>query len=331
MGKSKLKVICIFILGLLSLSVFAQNEIDKLCSKTGVPVLKLKYRDRNSNINKVRKFKFADGKVNAFLKKYYSQKEISINEPAQVALSNKMNKMFQKKSEAVQIALKWASRDARIKEPQKYISNLIKFIKLTIPSLGKEVDSYLDYKNKDLLRSEIIPAPKDSNDFYGARGGSFTEGGAKYVRMVKVSNNPSESFTYLAPLVGHETIHAVDSFQDRRKLDRYNNFQWAEWSLLNETKAYDYQYRYYIEAVKKNPNLFCNWLYPTWSYGELIVPLSWTMSAMLDEALKGKLIYKQLKLPLYSPYSSFFLKGKGKSRFKQMLKQVKDSNYQYVK
>ena len=126
-------------------------------------------------------------------------------------------------------------------------------------------------------------------------------------------------------------VHGSFTFNERKNLEQGTHLQFYKFSLLNEAKAYDAQISYYLEGARKNPDLFCNWLTPTWSYGEMIVPLSWTMNAMEKEGRAGQTVVKQLKLPLYEKVAKFFKKEKEEKLKDEFQKEVDKLNLRYVK
>jgi hypothetical protein len=327
----KLNIIMILVL-LASEAMWAKTDVEEICSKTGLPIVDLNYRDREGNIVKIRNSKLGTSHWGKFLQNYYAQKLISKDESLQVQLTNSKNEAFIKDSELKKIALTWAGREQRTKDRLGYIKNIFRFIELSIPSLDKELKIFMNYKNNDLIASYVTSEVKNDSDFHGARGGAFLdEGTGKYVREITISNNPSETFPYLAPLIGHELVHAVDFFNHRKILRQTTKLQNIKFALLNEAKAYDAQIAYYLEGARKNPDLFCNWLTPSWSYGEMIVPLSWTMNAMEKEARAGQTVLKQFKLPLYESYAIFFKMKNEEKLSDELQKEVDKLNLRYVK
>lgn len=103
-------------------------------------------------------------------------------------------------------------------------------------------------------------------------------------------------------MIVHE-IHHASTFKDRIKI--YDNEQESlAYGIVDEAKAFDIQMATYLYLAQANPEVFCNWLYVTWSYGEIPVPLSWTMASMEKEMTDGKYIYKYAKMGSYkdAPY-----------------------------
>jgi hypothetical protein len=313
-------------------AVWAKTDVEEICSKTGLPIVDLNYRDREGNIVKIKNSKLGNSVWGKFLQDYYAQKEISKDETLQVKITNLKNEAFIKDSELKKIALTWAGREQRTKNPDGYIKNIFRFIELSIPSLDKELKVFLNYENKDLIGSGVAPTFSKDSEFYGARGGAtIDEKTLKYIREITISNNPSETFPYLAPLIGHELVHAVDIFNERKTLEQGTELQYYKFALVNEAKAYDAQISFYLDGARKNPDLFCNWLTPSWSYGEMIVPLSWTMNALEKEARAGKTVVKQLKLPTYEKYAKFFKKEKEEKLTDEIQREVDKLNLKYVK
>ena len=327
----KLNIFLILIL-LTSGAIFAKTDVEEICSKTGLPIVDLNYRDREGNIVKIKNSKLGTSHWGKFLQNYYAQKVITKDESLQVELTNSKNEAFIKDSELKKIALTWAGRGQRTKDRLGYIKNIFRFIELSIPSLDKELKTFMNYKNNDLIASHVTPVVMNDSYFYGARGSTtLVEGTGKYLREITISNNPSETFPYLAPLIGHEVVHAVDLFNHRKTLSQATELQYIKFALINEAKAYDAQIAYYLEGARKNPDLFCNWLTPTWSYGEMIVPLSWTMNAMEKEARAGQTVVKQFKLPAYVSYAKFFKIKKEEKLSDELQKEIDKLNLRYVK
>ena len=122
-----------------------------------------------------------------------------------------------------------------------------------------------------------------------------------------------------------------DFFTKRKFLDTSSIVENKRWALLNEAKAYDKQIIYFLDAAKRNPELFCNWLYPTSTYGEIVVPLSWTMNAMEKAAREGRLIVRQLSYPIYSKYRKYFLRENEEKLTDELQSEVDDLKLKYVK
>jgi hypothetical protein len=99
---------------------------------------------------------------------------------------------------------------------------------------------------------------------------------------------PSETIPYLVGLLAHELQHA-SIFETQIELHE-DDKRYNEAMILDEARAFKTQIGVYIEAIKKAPELFCNWTFPTSSYGNLLVPLSWSMASIEHELYSGELM-----------------------------------------
>lgn len=308
-----------------------KTDVSEICENFGVPVVDLKYREREKNISKIRNSSLGNSDWEKFIKTFYQKSKIPHREKELVLLANEGNQKLLKDSELKRIGLAWAGREKRESDPSGYIENLRKVIKIAIPSLSEKLDKFYSLNEKRKKSALIVPVPKGDNDFFGARAFVIKEKHPHYIKMIRISNNPSESMFYMSTLIGHELVHINDQYKDIKKYEKLDRIGQARWGLINEAKAYNAQFGYYSEAAKNHPEIFCKWLYPSWAYGDILIPLSWSIHAMEREARLGKTLLDQLRNPNYGPYKKYFQEP-GKEQLVKNIQDVIDGyNLRYVK
>ena len=312
-----------------SLPSDATSDVKKACEKHGLSVIELQYRDRQANIDKIRGSDLGSSELAEFLRQYYSADSLTKNEKEQVLVANSRNRDSIESSELKGVALAYAGRQERLSDPEGYIYSMVSFTGQAIPSMRDRLRDFFNYRSPDLLVSLIQPATPGSTDFYGARADLFREEKSKkLVNLITISNNPSDSFPYLATLLIHELVHAENKLANFHLVDGPERER-VEFAIVDEARAFDAQIVAYLEAVETNPELFCHWLYPTWSYGEIVVPLSWTMASMEREARSGSMIYNYAKSSVYKSHR--YLLNKNRSHLRSDLQeQINKAGLRYV-
>jgi hypothetical protein len=158
-----------------------------------------------------------------------------------------------------------------------------------LPKELSRISWFLGLREPWIDSTSIHPeAHNETGEINGAIMRGTTESGNQKERLeIIISNNESEPIPYLIPLLVHELQHA-SSYRERYRLPKAEHLTAL---IIDEAKAYDLQMQAYIALVKRDPRLFCNWLYPTWAYGDLVVPLSWTMASMEAEMKSGTFLF----------------------------------------
>ena len=150
--------------------------------------------------------------------------------------------------------------------------------------------------------------------------------GGKWRVEIVFSNNESESIPYLMTLIVHEFQHAL-AYKDHLSIK--GDEEAARSWIVEEAKAYDAQMRAYIALASKNPDLFCNWLYPTWTYGDLLVPLGWSMHSMEAAMHSGTFLYGQAR---NGPYDEgYILNPEGTALRSDIQGMISSLGLKYVK
>ena len=188
---------------------------------------------------------------------------------------------------------------------------------------------YLNLKDPQLLSTRISPASgEEMNDVYGAIARLHPTESGKFTSQIVFSNNESEPVPYLLSLIVHELHHAA-TYKDRIKIysDTQESFVYG---IIDEAIAFDIQIATYLELAKKNPNLFCNWLYVTWAYGDIPIPLAWTMASMEKELGGGRYIYNYAKMGTYKD-ARFLLNASGDDLRPGIKARIKALKLKFVK
>ena len=306
------------------------GDVQRACEKHGLPVVELRYRDRESNIERIRSADLGSSALAEFLRQHYSADDVSKHESEQVLLVNGQNEEFIVPSELKTLAMSYAGRRERLSDPDGYIRSVASFTWWAIPSARERLTDFFYHRPPDLLVSTIRPVEAQSLDFYGARAQLYRDQqSGKLVNLITVSNNPSESLPYLATLLVHELVHARRKLANAYLIDGPERAL-IEYAIVDEARAFDAQILAYLEGVGMNPELFCHWLYPSWSYGEIVVPLFWTMAAMESEAQSGSMIYNYARTPDYGSYR-YLLNDSGTHLRPDLQEQIDAIGLRYVK
>lgn len=282
----KLNVI-IFILLSACVVRASSGDVRMICEKTGLKVLELQYRDRAANLKKISSEPFEKSPSGLFLKASNLLKDVSPTVLEKAAYEG--NKKFLAESRFKTIFMGFTTEKQKLEAAKSYRDAVLSAIEEFVPKEMNSVNWFLKLKEPWVESTTIRPAVgRETGEMYGAvMRGRETLNGKSELEIV-FSNNVSESIPYLVPLIIHELQHAKSYRQKINLKDRESE---AAFLIVDEAKAFDTQMKTYLAIAKKNPELFCNWMYVTWSYGDILVPLSWTMASMEKEMKSGKFIY----------------------------------------
>ncbi len=273
---------------------FALGEVRSICEKTGVKVFDLKAHDQIANRAIVQKL---DPGSNAILKylKEVNAKKSELKKLEELASAG--NEKLAPDSKWKTSFTRFANEKPRQVAKDAYRALVISAINEFVPKSLNRLDWFLNLKESWVDSTALRPAADTQiGDIYGAiMRGRPTEDGRHTLEII-FSNNSSEPIVYLVPLIIHELQHAA-SYHERIRITDQRSRMVAD--FVDEAIAYDLQMQAYVAVAKRNPELFCNWLYPTWLYGELVIPLSWSMSSMETDLHSGKFLYEYAKVGSY--------------------------------
>jgi hypothetical protein len=304
------------------------NEVENACITTGLNVVKLQYRETSKNINKIKASNHGKSAISTYLSRIY-RSTAKFTELESLAIVRNGNEKFISNSDIKTDFMKYNSAKQKLADPVGYRSTLIKLINKLVLSDSNKTDWFLNLKDNILIDSELTPAKSsETGEVYGAVTELLKKTNSKFSLKIIFSNNDSESIPYLIPLVIHEYQHAITY---KEKIANYNNEKkYIEDQIVEEAKAFNIQMQTYLELAKRYPELFCNWLVFTWSYGEIPVPLSWTMASMESEMMSGNFISRYAKMGTYQQYL-FLLDSTGTKLRKNLLERISNLKLEFVK
>jgi hypothetical protein len=304
------------------------GEVEKIC-KTKIPVVELEFRQGSSNFAKLKSTNLGPTPVGKFLSDFYKNNAYPQPEKSMVDLVYAANEKLLPASDLKSRFLKFATSNQRLKDPTGYRETVIDLVKNLIPESRSKLQWYLDLKDPQLASTQLAPASgMEMNDVYGAVARLSATDNNKFYSQIVFSNNESEPIPYLLPLIVHE-LHHASTYKDRIKIHDNEQESFA-YGIVDEAIAFDIQMATYLELARKSPEIFCNWMYVTWSYGEIPVPLAWTMASMEKELGGGKYIYNYAKM---GPYKNApYLLNANKDDLRADIKQrIKSLNLKFVK
>lgn len=217
----------------------------------------------------------------------------------------------------------------RKNDPLGYRATVIELVNALVPKEFNKLDCFLSLKDNSVSSISFKPADgEEFDDVYGAFVRILPSINSKYEIRLIFSNNESEPLPYLIPLIIHELQHVL-SFKD--KILMFNDEKKSvEYGFVEEARAFDVQMQTYLAVARKEPELFCNWLYETWSYAEIPVPLSWTMASMEKELLSGKYMVGYAKMSIYK-HAPYLLNQPGTDLRADIRERIQKLNLKYVK
>ncbi len=304
------------------------GEVEKIC-KEKIPVLELAFRQGPSNFAKIKSANFGQSPVGKFLANLYKTKVYPPTETTMVDSVYHANEKLIPHSDLKTKFLKYSTSAQRLKDPTGYRETVIASIKSLIPESRSKLQWYLNLKDPLLVSTQITPASgMEMSDVYCAVARLNKETNNRFVSQIVFSNNDSEPIPYLLPLIVHELQHS-STYKDRIKIYDNESASFA-YGIVDEAVAFDIQIATYLELAKKNPEIFCNWLYVTWSYGDIPVPLSWTMASMEKELGGGRYIYNYAKMGSYKN-APYLLNASGDDLREDIKRRITALNLKFVK
>lgn len=320
-----LRFVSVFVFLALACPTLA-SDVDLACRKSGLPVLTLTYRDAEKNRQTILKSNLGKSAYAKFLRNQFSASDR--NDTDKILIAADAVKRLLPESEWKSSFLKYSSREGKVNDPAGYIRTLQRAVQLLVPKKLNKLDWFLGLKNSQVESTLIRPANEsDLKEMYGAKLTHRQSLTGKFELQIVVSNNASESLPYLVPLIVHELQHAWTFLERQGELSDENRLALA---IVDEAKAFDLQMQAYIELANAQPEIFCNWIYVSWSYGDLIVPLSWVMASMELEMRSGKFIEDYAKQGVYGSHKFLFNPSDGRLR-SDIQKSISNLKLKYVK
>ena len=285
------------------------GEVAKVCRGSGISTLELEYRRGDENFKKIRNAQLGNSPLANFLKEFYSKATYPLSETQGVKWAFHTNQKLIKDSDLKSKFMRYATTGQRTKDPDGYMATIVELLSQLVPEDISRIDWFLRLKDKDLAFVKLRPANgKETGDVYGAVTNLKKVDSKKFGLEVVFSNYESEPLPYLLPLLVHELVHASSY---KTKISLYENHRsYTEMLFVEEARAFDLQMQTYLKLATKSPEIFCNWIYPTWSYGEIPVPLSWAMASMEKEMAVGRFMYNYAKMGSYKD-SDYLLNSDG--------------------
>ena len=304
------------------------SDVTKACKSSEIGVVNLAPHEPIRNADLIsRELSKMRGKFPKFLADYYRRAPEGRNEKEAIAFVLKANREFIPPSKARETALKYSTRTSRLADPDGYKKAVLSLLHELVPSRLNTIDEVLNIKDSRISEINIKPS-SETGEFYGARSQLKPLGNSNFKIDIVFSNNESEPLFYLIPLLVHEGVHALNYREQIQLWDAGNKFYEDE--IVDEARAFDVQMKTYLELANRDPGLFCNWLYVTWTYGSLPVPLSWTMASMENEMLSGKYIFNYARIGDYKD-KKFLLNSDGTALSEDLQKKITALNLRYVK
>jgi len=305
------------------------NDVQAACKKRGLPVVMLTYRDRDANLRAIEAASLGSSDLAKFLKSAYSPGPLPKSEEKIQELADLGNKKFLPESEIKTLSLEYSSHEKKISDPRGYKKALLDLANKFVTNEHNKIAWFQTLQDPLISSTVIRPADeKDLGEIYGATMRTSPSSDSHYKLEVVFSNNASEPIPYLIPLLIHELSHA----QEYKEFVRTANDVKArsEFVIVDEARAFDVQMRTYVSLAQKNPEIFCDWLYATWSYGDLLIPLSWAMASMEEEMRAGRFIYDYAKRGVLKD-QPYLLKPDKTALRGDLQKKITDLKLRYVK
>ncbi len=266
-------------------SVNEASRVEQVCASVDLTPMRLTLGNGKANAEKIKKLTAGSNKFINHVVQYYRRNTTTQGTtPGKAA--NQANSEYLKESPLKTVALKFSEGDSRRSNPKAYLIEFLHAAHSLSPKLSKSIDDYLTYHHKLVKGSVIRVAEKGELKENGGKYHSKDSGDGKTaLREITLSTESSDSVPNQFSTLFHELIHA-ENFEPLLLLDA-ESAAYAEAALLDEAKAYDAQMVFYLELVKENPELFCNWLSVSQRYGSLVVPLGWLMASVEMELRNG--------------------------------------------
>lgn len=301
------------------------GEVALACAKAKLPVLELSRKERAENLQRIKTF--AAGKPSlSFYSKFFGHSEK--DESKLESFVSEANGALFRKEKVPKAFLKYASEKSRKSDPKGYSEEVRKLIHELNP--GSRIKWFSNLKDPRLREVSFAPAQKnETGEVYGAVSRVERLSNSKvYDLKIIFSNHASESLPYLIPLIEHELVHAQSYEKIIELYDQLN--QLAEFLIVDEARAFEEQMTTYLDLARRYPMLFCDWMYVSWSLGNIPVPLSWFMASLEKWLVSGVFIYQYAREGAYRGYDH--LLNPGKSDLREDLKErIQKLNLRFVK
>ncbi len=307
----------------------ATGDVKTACRGAKLGVLELRERDRISNVGIIKSQKFGGSKFALALRDFYSRKVIPENESDLIQFAGEVNKSHIPESNLKRSSLKYFSQKSKVEDPKGYRQELIDRFNEVVPDRFNKMQWLLNLKDPVLLPPTIGPAFRDEiQNFYGAKARLSRALNGKFSLEVVFSNHASESLPSLIPLIAHE-LHHASMYKTRIALLEDEEL-YTEFLLIDEAVANDLQMQVYVELAKKYPEIFCDWIYVSWRFGEIPIPLSWAMASFEKEMRSGKTILWYATNGGFKNHKNL-LNGSGAALRKDIQEKITSLRLRYVK
>jgi hypothetical protein len=306
-----------------------RNEVRSICENAGTNVVFLNFRDGKSNIEIIRNGLRRTGQLSNYLADVYSKDAIADSSKL-LSIADIGNRKYISESFLKQISLKFSTESQKKADPDGYRAAVKDAFNKYVPREDSNLGWFLNLKgSKNVSGIYFGPADKNRIDVvYGAETKCSSWKNSKREIDLVFANNESEPIPYLISLIAHELQHAKQCISPS-KFAENSNEAWEQ-NLINEAPAFNVQLKVYIAMARKNPEIFCNWLYVSWSYGNLVIPMSWMMATLERDLENGKELFLYAKMGRLKDKS--FLLNKAQTDLREDLKKrITDLKLRYVK
>lgn len=317
-------VVCLI---LTSISSSLEPNLSKqVCTKGAIHPLILSYRNADKNIALIKSSDLGDSNLAKYLKTTYeSHSKIQLSDSK---TADSTNSQFLPDDKWKKRFLKFSSQKQKIENPKDYIGTITEAFKELVPSELSTLAQFLNMKEASLDATNLrTTSGSEMETIYGASTQLVQQPNGKFKLEILVSNFESEPIPYLLPLIGHELVHAI-GFPNKNKLKPDSEEFW-EYLAVEEAVAFDAQMKIFTALARRNPKIFCDWLYVSYSYGDLLVPLSWTMASMEDKLRDGTYIFEYLKLGVFKD-KTFLFNPTRTDLSKKIRDKIRSLNLEYV-
>ena len=301
------------------------ESVANACKNASLPIVTLKYRNGIENIKTIRATAL-ESKLGQELKTYYQSIKYPLPKGSAAQIARNLNQRFVDDS----IIKKQIFEIEETANRQKYPVKYVKILESIYRSLmGDELHQFIHLKHPKLIATQFRSANQgEIGQIYGAILKIRKVDKVNFRMDLVVSDEESETIPYLIPLIAHELVHA-------KSFDQRSNFyedrkRWSELLILEEAEGFNQQMIAYIKLAQNFPSIFCDWVYPTWSYGEIPVPLSWTMAALEESLASGDFIHEYAKKGAYAN-EKHLLTADGSRLREDLVAMIVSKNLEYVK
>ena len=259
------------------------SEVAKLCQPAGWPVVELEAGDRAQNLDLIRSKIARSGSELALL---YTEKSLSLKAHELAAEADRLNSRALPKSDAKELFLRYSTELSRKSDPDGFARALIETYFESVPAPLNKLPWFARLSDSAIASSSIGPGDLDEHSYFGAKMRLSRLENRRY--SLEVLYSFGETMPYLLTLLSHELEHA---HVYKERIDLYDKEkELAEFNLVDEAQATDFQLKTYLALVKRDPKLYCNWVYVSGLYDGLPVPLSWKMASTERSLRDGTLL-----------------------------------------